>query len=168
MGKADYPFLDLQLTPYDPDCAGVSLAQIAAELERGARKGLSDRAMGRVVAYVSTHLSDGISLEQLAAVACISRFHFARLFRLRTGMSPMQYVKRERIELAKYLLACQGVSISSIAVALGFFDQSHFTRVFRKVTGVSPGHYARRPHAECAELFPFASATSPAPPSSGC
>ncbi|WP_257389543.1 helix-turn-helix domain-containing protein [Tahibacter caeni] len=107
-------------------------------------RGLSDRALQRVNDCIRANLAENLSLPRLAAAACISRFHFARLFRARTGMSPMQYVRNERVAMAKYLLASGGTqSLSRVAAALGFFDQSHFTRVFSSVTGLSPGQYAR-------------------------
>lgn len=111
-------------------------------------RGLGDDAMRRVSAYIAAHITENISLEQLAAAACISRFHFARRFRARTGLSPMAYVNRERIEVAKHLLACRHARISNVAVAVGFFDQSHFTRVFRKLNGMPPGCYARHGQRE--------------------
>jgi AraC family transcriptional regulator len=106
--------------------------------------GLSDKALERTVAYIHVHLFDNLSLADLARIACVSRFHFARMFRLRTGFSPMKYVQSQRIERAKHLLRHDDANISTIAAALGFFDQSHFSRVFRKVTGISPGRYAQR------------------------
>lgn len=107
-------------------------------------RGLSDRALQRVTDCIRANLAEELSLSRLAAAACISRFHFARLFRARMGMSPMQYVRRERIAMAQYLLRSNGTpSLSRIAAALGFFDQSHFTRVFGRMTGQSPGEYAR-------------------------
>ncbi len=106
--------------------------------------GLSDKALERTIAYIHARLFDNLSLGDLASTACVSRFHFARMFRLRTGYSPMKYVQNQRIERAKHLLRHDDANISTIAAALGFFDQSHFSRVFRKVTGVSPGRYAKR------------------------
>jgi AraC-like DNA-binding protein len=82
-------------------------------------------------------------LADLARAACVSRFHFARLFRQSTGQSPMRYVARYRVERAKRLLAEGGRHISDIAVETGFFDQSHLTRVFRRVVGVTPARFAR-------------------------
>lgn len=107
-------------------------------------RGLSDRALQRVTDCIRANLAENLSLRRLAEAACISRFHFARLFRARMGMSPMQYVRQERIAMARYLLArSDAPNLSRIAAALGFFDQSHFTRVFGRMTGQSPGHYAR-------------------------
>lgn len=118
-----------------------------------AATGLSDKALERTIAYIEAHLFEDLSLGDLARTACVSRFHFARMFRVRTGFSPMKYVQHERIRIAKLLLRSGDRNISSVAAALGFFDQSHFSRVFRKITGMSPGRYAqchapaRRTHA---------------------
>jgi len=106
--------------------------------------GLSDHVMHRVFRHIQDNIAGPLTLEQLASVACISRYHFARTFRARTGSSPMQYVQALRIEMAKHMLIEGGASLCAIAVSLGFFDQSHFNRVFRKTTGWSPGSYARR------------------------
>lgn len=104
---------------------------------------LSPRALANVCAYIDAHLSDAITLEDLAAAACISRFHFARLFRASTGCSPMQFVRRTRVDRAIRLLLQAPQPIATIAVDLGFFDQSHFTRTFRRMTGVPPGRFSR-------------------------
>lgn len=100
--------------------------------------GLSERAFQRVHSYMVLHLGEDISLAKLAAAACISRFHFARLFRARTGYSPMAYVMRLRLARAREMLAGDDHCIADTAAALGFYDQSHFTRTFRRVHGVPP------------------------------
>ena len=104
---------------------------------------LSPPAMARVRAYIEAHLSDAIALEDLAAAACISRFHFARLFRASTGCSPMQFVRQARVARAMRVLVQAPQPISVVALDLGFFDQSHFTRTFRRMTGISPGRFTR-------------------------
>lgn len=104
---------------------------------------LSTSAFERVHSYVEGNLGDNMSLAALAAVAGMSRFHFARQFRLRTGESPLGYVRRMRIERAKELLRRSRPSISAVALALGFADQSHFTRAFQSFVGTTPARYAR-------------------------
>lgn len=111
---------------------------------------LSPQAMARVRAYIEAHLGDAITLEDLAAAACISRFHFARLFRATTDCSPMQFVRQQRVARAQALLAQSSRPISAVAADLGFFDHSHFTRTFRRLTGVPPGRFTR----ECAHARP--------------
>jgi AraC-like DNA-binding protein len=96
------------------------------------------------------HIGESISLEALARVACMSRFHFARRFRQSTGSSPMAYLLQMRIQRARCLLEEGESKIADIAAELGFFDQSHFTRTFRRAIGMSPRAYARSA-TECAQ-----------------
>jgi AraC family transcriptional regulator len=114
------------------------------------RRGLNPRAMNRVVIHIEENLGESLTLSTLAAVACVSRFHFARMFRLSTGYSPMAYVLRRRVERARLQLAQGYQRLSELAAELGFCDQSHFTRIFRRMTGFTPREYARRhepPHS---------------------
>lgn len=104
----------------------------------GARGALTGRVFAQVRAYIEDNVGEPISLEDLARVAGISRFHFARQFRLRTGESPMGYLLRSRIERAKPMLRATNTKVSEIAATLGFADQSHFTRTFKRLVGMSP------------------------------
>src|SRR4051794_16713960 len=90
-------------------------------------EGLNTRAMQRVLAFVEDNLGDDLSLGVLAGVACMSRFHFARMFRLSTGYSPMAYVLRRRIDRACLEITRSYRRICDVAAELGFCDQSHFT-----------------------------------------
>ena len=107
------------------------------------RGGLAGGALRRVRAYIEDHIGERISLDQLAQQAGVSRFHFARQFRLSTGESPMGYLRRARIERSKSILQTRDTTIAEVAVRLGFSDQSHFTRTFGRLVGVSPGSFAR-------------------------
>ena len=107
------------------------------------RGGLAGGALRRVRAYIDDHIGEHISLDQLARQAGVSRFHFARQFRLSTGESPMGYLRRARIERSKSILQTRGATIAEVAARLGFSDQSHFTRIFGRLVGVSPGSFAR-------------------------
>lgn len=106
--------------------------------EETATRGLNSAAMQRVQTFLQHNLAERFTLSDLANAACMSRFHFARMFRLSFGVSPMEYVMRERVEYAKTLLARREQSVASIAATLGFCDQSHFTRSFRRITGWPP------------------------------
>lgn len=108
------------------------------------QRGLNPRAMTRVITYIEENLGEDLTLGALASVACISRFHFARMFRLSTGYSPMAYVLRRRVERARLQLVQGYQKLSDLAAELGFCDQSHFTRIFRRMTGYTPREYARR------------------------
>jgi AraC family transcriptional regulator len=105
--------------------------------------GLTGGVLRRIRAYIDAHIGEHISLDDLARQAGISRFHFARQFRLTTGESPMAYLRRVRIERSKSILQSRETTIAEIAATLGFSDQSHFTRTFGRLVGVSPGSFAR-------------------------
>ncbi|MDP2120635.1 MAG: AraC family transcriptional regulator [Hoeflea sp.] len=104
---------------------------------------LSRRTSSRVVEYVDANLGNQISLEDLAATAGLSRFHFNRAFKAATGESPYQYVLRRRIETAQALLAERGSSVEQVAAAVGFRNASHFQKVFKARVGLNPSDFAR-------------------------
>lgn len=123
-----------------------------------AARGLRPSALARAQHFIDHHLAERIGLADIANAACVSRYHFARMFRLSTGRSPMQYLLLRRIERAQQLLSSGRHSVSTVAHELGFFDQSHFVNSFRRVTGATPGRFARHSRAAAAPaVAPFAS-----------
>jgi len=102
---------------------------------------LDAKRLKRVLDLIEARLGDDISLDDLAAEACFSAFHFSRLFRDATGMSPHRYVTDRRLQVAKAMLAADGASLAQIAQETGFGSQANFTRVFRKLAGLTPGQY---------------------------
>jgi AraC family transcriptional regulator len=104
---------------------------------------LDARRLEAVLDYIESNMSASIGLAEIAAVARVSRFHFARLFRATTGVTPMAYLEQSRIERAKSLLKRGSMRLADIAAATGFADQSHFIRRFRMQTGLTPGRYER-------------------------
>lgn len=119
-------------------------------IEQRPRRGLSRRALNRACSYIAENLGERFTLDDLARQAGVSRFHFARLFRVSTGNSPMAYLLKSRIERAKQMLLQDERPVCEIAAVLGFCDQSHLTRTFRRLTGLTPREFARR-HAEVVE-----------------
>ncbi|MEQ8179380.1 MAG: AraC family transcriptional regulator [Amphiplicatus sp.] len=99
------------------------------------------KRLKRVLDFVEANLSADISLDDLAAEAFLSPFHFARLFKLATGLTPHRYVTERRIQAAKERLARSHLSLVDIALDTGFGSQANFNRVFRKATGLTPGQY---------------------------
>ena len=97
----------------------------------------------RALAFIEEHLSENISLAQLAeAAGNVSRYHFSRLFKQSTGYSPYHYLVRRRVRQAQSMLRSQNrLSIGEIAFLCGFSDQSSFSRVFRQVSGCTPKAY---------------------------
>jgi AraC family transcriptional regulator len=123
--------------------AGRLLTQFCASRygTRSALGALGACSFRRVYSYMEANLGARIYLDNLARVAGVSRCHFARQFRLRTGESPMGLLLRLRIERAKTLLEQNGLTISEVAATLGFADQTHFTRKFRRLVGITPAKY---------------------------
>lgn len=99
---------------------------------------LSATALRRAGEYVEEHLADDLSLAVLAGAVGLSPYHFARLFRASTGLSPHQYVIRRRVERARLLLASTDRSLASIAQDVGFASGSHLATHVRRLLGVPP------------------------------
>jgi AraC family transcriptional regulator len=110
-----------------------------AALERpDFRGGLPIRQLRKITDYVSAHLAEDISVERLAGLVELSPFHFSRVFKQATGMSPLQFATRERVTLAQQLIRETKRSLIEIGLEVGYTNPSHFAKVFRKVTGVTP------------------------------
>lgn len=112
--------------------------------DNGSDRGLGRSQLDRVLEFINNTPHRDINLNAMAAAAGLSPFHFSRMFKLSTGLSPHQYVLRRRIELATELLRKRELEISRIALDLGFADQSHFTMHFKRQHGMGPATYRRR------------------------
>ncbi|WP_207398435.1 helix-turn-helix domain-containing protein [Bremerella alba] len=108
---------------------------------RGAGGRLTRHALRAVEEYIHAHLHQSISLADLAAVAQLSEFHFARLFKQTTGLPPHQFVIHQRVERAKHLIAEGRLSLAQIAIEVGFSDQSQLNRHFKRLVGVTPKRF---------------------------
>ena len=89
--------------------------------------------------YIDANLGTDLRIGDLAGLAGMSRFHFARVFRASVGTTPHSYVLERRLERARKLLKTTAVAVRDIAVATGFADQSHLTRLIKRRFGVTPG-----------------------------
>jgi AraC family transcriptional regulator len=109
---------------------------------RGPDGALPRGRLRAVVEYIEEHLDAGPTLEQLAAAAHLSAYHFARQFKAATGLPPHQYVIARRVERAKQLLqAGTDLSLAEVAAHAGFSDQSQFSHHFKRLVGVTPGQF---------------------------
>ena len=104
---------------------------------------LAPHKLKLVIAYIDEHTDQNISVDMLANLAGVSKFHFTRMFKLETGLSPYQYVLRHRIRKAQNLLVNSKNELAVIALDSGFSSQSHMNEAFSKVMGVTPGYYRR-------------------------
>lgn len=102
---------------------------------------LDDLRMRRVIEFMRANLEENIGLEELAAVAHLSPFHFSRLFKRSTGIPPHRYLANLRLEAAKQMLAQTRLPVAEIAQACGLSSQANFSRAFKQATGLTPGEY---------------------------
>lgn len=109
--------------------------------------GLSGYKFQRVREFVEANLDEDLGLAELATVADLSQFHFARAFRKTTGLTPQHYLMERRIERAKEMLAKEDLPIVEISLRTGFKNQSHFTTLFRKFTTFTPKTWRDLKHA---------------------
>jgi AraC family transcriptional regulator len=105
------------------------------------RGGLPIRQLRKVEDYVREQFAENISVEALAGLVELSPFHFSRVFKQATGMSPLQFVTRERITRAQQLIRETSRSLIEIAFEVGYTSPSHFAQVFRRVVGVKPTEF---------------------------
>ena len=125
---------------------------IGRDLSGKARMGI-DAAAGKqkeyleritlVCSYVSTHFQEELTLDEAAAMAGFSKYHFSRLFRQVTGSSFYRYVSQRRIAAAKEYLISGKYSIFEVAYLSGFSSHSTFTRMFRQITGSTPNEFKK-------------------------
>ncbi|MBF2065757.1 MAG: helix-turn-helix transcriptional regulator [Calothrix sp. C42_A2020_038] len=101
-------------------------------------KGLPSSKLLQVTQFILNHLAEDLLISSMASEIGMSKYHFARLFKQSTGMSPYQYLIKCRIEHAKILLRDKRARISEVASMVGFSDQSQFTRHFKRMVGVTP------------------------------
>ncbi|CAG9247827.1 AraC family transcriptional regulator [Paraburkholderia unamae] len=95
----------------------------------------------RLKDYCLFHLAEKITLDELATLCGLGRFHFLRRFKQTIGMTPHAWLLRLRLERACSLLARGKPTIAEVAQGVGFYDQSHFNRAFRQAFGVAPSAY---------------------------
>ncbi|TYP78126.1 helix-turn-helix domain-containing protein [Paenibacillus methanolicus] len=118
---------------------------LAAFLEQsrpaaGASPESAIQKMTTVLAYIDAHLADNLTVEELASLLHFHPNYFSRVFKRTTGLSPIQYVNRKRMDKARHQLAFTGISVSNIAFSLGM-EPTYFSRMFKEHTGLAPSEY---------------------------
>lgn len=123
----------------------VTIAALAPVLSQGLpqpllKGGLAPHLQRRIGEYIEAKLDTSLRLDDLAAMANLSAFHFQRMFRASHGVSPQGWIQRRRLERAQMLLR-GNTPVAQTAMACGFSSQSHLTRVFKTATGTTPAAY---------------------------
>lgn len=133
---------DTLLAEWLADLAGPGATSGDHRRRQDARR---DPAFRRACEYLGDDLARNITLDELAAVAGVSRFRLIRLFRTAVGLPPHRFQLAQRINAVRAMLE-RGVPIGRAALLTGFADQSHLYRHFRRAWGITPGEYLARLH----------------------
>ena len=91
--------------------------------------------------YIHRHLTEKLGVDALSRKAYMSRNEFFKWFKQQFGITPLEYINRERIKLAKQLLGIQNATVTETAYQCGFTDVNYFVRLFKKSEGITPGTF---------------------------
>ncbi len=115
---------------------------IADNTEQAEPAGAYHSQVDEILSYINNHISESLSLAELAATFYISESYLCRIFRASTGTTINKYITARRISIAKSLLA-EGNSVTDVCAGCGFNDYSNFLKAFSKSVGISPKKYAQ-------------------------
>lgn len=105
---------------------------------------INDDRIQKVLSYIRKNIYKTIDIDSLAAISCLSKDHFIRLFRKEVNNTPLQYINQKKIEKAQLILITDSMPIKNISYLLAYEDHSYFNRLFKKLTGVTPQQYRDR------------------------
>lgn len=108
----------------------------------------TSRLCGSTKRYIDTHYQENITLDQLAEVCHVSKYHLAHAFTEEYGISPINYLISKRISEAEHLLKTTDFSLSLISNTTGFSSSSYFAQIFRKQKGISPSQFRKQSQQE--------------------
>jgi len=149
--------LELSAHPFDYDVVLQSqMLELLALICRAAREEMgsvplrqyAERARGllrleKARQFISANFNRKLMVKEIADQACISPFHFVRLFKNAFGMTPIQYQSHLRLSEAKKMLVSTDAQVSEIGYRLGYSSPEHFSRQFAANVGVPPSHYTK-------------------------
>lgn len=112
-------------------------------LEKTYKELSGSNRLAHVVDYIKKNIRENLQLEELASQACMSKAHFLRTFKNELGLTPMEYVVKERLKLAKYYLVMGGFQIQEVCLMSGFNNLTNFIRAFKKEFQHTPKAFQR-------------------------
>ena len=131
--------VDLLCTQLLRQHCSVGLPDLAGRV----RGGLARWQLKRVTDYMLEHRENPVALEELATLVGLSRYHFCTAFGLAMGRTPHAWLTEQRMTRARRLLSDPDMSISEIAVAVGYATPSAFSASFRRIVGMTPSDFRR-------------------------
>lgn len=107
-----------------------------------------------IFTFVDEHMHESISVADLADLINLSLSRFHVFFKAQMGESPMEYIKRVRLERSRQMLATTDVPVYAVAESVGFINPFHFSRAFKEASGMSPSYYRKQLQEEQAVVSP--------------
>ena len=120
---------------------------VLAQGRGSAEIGLAPWRLQRVLDYIDANHAQRLEIATLAEVVALSPFHFARMFKVSTGLAPHAFVTKKRVDVATAMLRDTDLPLREIFQRAGFKTQSHFTSVCRRTMGITPAAYRRHHRA---------------------
>ena len=105
------------------------------------RSHVTKNGIAAAVQFIQNNLNKSITVQEISEVACMSKASFYRYFKNEFGMSPVEYINKERVKKATKLLCKAGNNVTDVSYALGFSSLSHFIKLFKDHTGITPKQY---------------------------
>ena len=105
---------------------------------------INDDRIQKVLSYIRKNIYKTIDIDSLAAISCLSKDRFIRLFKKEINNTPLQYINQKKIEKAQLILITDSMPVKNISYLLAYEDHSYFNRLFKKLTGVTPQQYRDR------------------------
>ncbi|WP_251515833.1 AraC family transcriptional regulator [Oceanobacillus luteolus] len=104
------------------------------------------------IEYIEKNLDDELVMEEIAAVACMSKFHFQRMFHMLTGYTVTEYIRNRRITIAAQELVFSDAKVIDVAMKYGYETPEAFSKAFRRIHGISPSN--ARKHRQSLKAYP--------------
>lgn len=132
--------------------ANLSIQELIVRLlQTQARKVLIDHAsenssknrLAFAISYIQSHLGEVLCIDKLSEMACMSKANFHRSFKRELGFTPVEFIQKERIQLAKKLLSDMSLSLTDVCFRSGFNNTNYFFILFKKLTGQTPGEFRK-------------------------
>ncbi|WP_454867951.1 helix-turn-helix domain-containing protein [Pseudomonas farris] len=140
-----------------------AISASSTETRKKTTGGLSPWRENLAKQLILDHLGETLEVTELARACALSRSHFSRAFKCSTGLSPQDWIRRQRIARAKQLIQNTDLTLTQISLECGFCDQAHFSHIFTRSEGVSPFAWRCRAVRALPSLTIKRSQSSPAP-----
>ncbi|RON14388.1 helix-turn-helix domain-containing protein [Pseudomonas frederiksbergensis] len=115
-----------------------AISASSTETRKKTTGGLSPWRENLARQLILDHLGETLEVTELARACALSRSHFSRAFKCSTGLSPQDWIRRQRIARAKQLIQHTDLTLTQISLECGFCDQAHFSRIFTRSEGITP------------------------------